>query len=129
MADILKDELVNDPLTRGYSAMTPEEAAANLNTKTRTRLRTSMTSSEVLNQVVVAEFNALTEANKRTIWDILHIGDINPTGVEATIFVNIFGAGSTTISNLSAARTESISRAQELGLGEVKPGHVEEVRR
>ena len=53
------------------------------------------------------------------------MGDnLNPFGIEATIFNNVFGA-SNTITALQAARIEQISRATELSLGHVKVGHVE----
>jgi len=86
-----------------------------------------MTASEVLNAVDIAEWNSLTDAQRQQIWDVLHIGGINPFGVEAIIFQNVFGT-STTITTLQAARVEQISRATELGLGIVKVGHVGEVR-
>lgn len=115
---VLRQELDNDPLTRGYSSMSDQEAANDLNTEYRTRNRVSMTPSEVYNCVVVSEWTALTDAQRAEIWDILHMGDpLNPFGLERDRFVTIFGGGSTTIANLASARAESISRAEELGLG------------
>ena len=131
MADIAKlaAELTDDPLTRGYAAMTDEEAADSLNTVNRTRNRDTMTASAVLNAVVISEWNALTDAQRQQIWDVLHIGEINPFGVEATIFVSVFGGGSATITALQAARLEAISRAVEQEIGDpVFPTHVEHAR-
>jgi hypothetical protein len=62
------------------------------------------------------------------VWNILHLGNINPFGIEADLMQDIFGA-STTITALQAARKENISRAEELGLGVVGAGQVEEARR
>lgn len=130
MSDILKDELTNDPLGRGYSGMTDEEAADDLNTiyatDPRTRSRVSMSATEVLNAVDPSEYNALISADKDRLWQLLGIGDLNPFGVEATLMVNLFGAGSTTITTLKAARVESITRVQELpGVrAPVKVGHI-----
>ncbi len=112
----LEDELLNDPLTRGYSGMTVQQIVDDMNTSYRTRNRTIMTASEVANQLNITEFNALTDADEAKIWNVLHLGNLDPFGVEATIFTNVFGGGSTTISNLQAARVESITRAEELGV-------------
>lgn len=119
----LRDEVINDPLGRGYSGMTASEVWADGHIEYRTRNRISMTASEIANQISVAEFNVLSAVDKAEIWNVLHLGEINPHGVEATIFQNIFGA-SDTITNLQAARVESISRWTELGLGNVKVGHI-----
>jgi len=124
----LRAELDDDPLGRGYSGMTDVEAAADLNTVYRSRDKASVSGSEILNGIVVSEWNALTDAQRQTVWDIVHLGEVNPFGIEATLMVNIFGAGSETISGLSSLRTEDISRAQELGLPQMKPGYVERAR-
>lgn len=126
---ILKDEIVNDPLGRGYSTMTDQQIADSINGLTRTRNRNAMTGSEIANQIVVSEFNGLSAAQEQLIWNILHLGELNPFGIETAMFVSVFGIGSATISNLQAARIEAISRADELGLGRIKIGHVEEARR
>ncbi len=120
MADTLRDELLTDPLSRGYSTMTDQEAADDLNTAYRTRDRTSMSASEVYNAVDQTNWVALTAVDQAEIWNILHLGEVNPFGREASRFVAIFGGGSVTITALQAARVESITRAQELGLPQHK---------
>lgn len=125
---LLKSEIDSDPLTRGYSGMTDAEVAESLNTANRTRNKTTMTGSEILNKIDPTEWNSLTDAQRQTVWDIVHLGTINPFGIEATLMVNIFTGGSTTITALAAARVESISRAQELGLGTVREGTVQQAR-
>ena len=121
---VLQSEISGDPLGRGYSSMTSQEIADDINTEYRSRNRTFMTASEVANQMDATEWVALTIDEQREIWDVLHMGgDLNPFGIEATIFNNVFGA-STTITNLQAARVESITRGVELELGHVKVGHV-----
>ncbi len=127
--DDLKDELVNDPLGRGYSGMTDEQASNSLNVVNRTKNKTSMTGSEVANAVDIGEFNALSAGDEQLIWNVIHIGDIDPFGVEATIFTNVFGMGSATITSLAAARKIPVSRAQELNLGRIGPGLVTEARK
>lgn len=125
---VLSDELTSDPLTRGYSGMTDEAAAADLNISYRSRNRTSMTGSEVLNAVDTTEWVGLTDAQRQTVWDVVHLGDINPFGVEQTLMINVFGGGSDTITALASARITLVSRAIELGLGSVRAGDVQRAR-
>lgn len=124
----LRDEVINDPLGRGYSGMTNKQVVKDLEKKYRTRNISSFSGSFVLNRIKKSEYDALSDADKDKVWQILHLNSINTFGVEAALFVDIFGAGSTTINNLSGARTESISRASELGLGKVYHRDVEKVR-
>jgi hypothetical protein len=125
----LRHELDDDPLGRGYAGMTDKEAAEDLNITYRTLNKDTMTGSEVLNAIVITEFNALSAEDQRTIWDVLHIsGDLNPFGLEATIFIAAFGGGSTTIANLASARVYYASRGEELGLSVVDEGDVNKAR-
>ncbi len=127
--DIIKDEIDNDPLTRGYAAMTDAEVADDMNTEYRTRPRPTMTSSEVFQAIVLTEFKALTDGDKSSIFGIMAFGNVNPFGREADVFIDIFGVGSGTITALAALRTVPISRGVELEVGVVKEGHVQEARR
>lgn len=115
------------PGTGAYSA-DDATAADEINAVNRTRNRTNMSGSEVINAVDSGEFTALDATNKQMVWDIVHLGNVNPFGIEATLFTTIFGGGSATITSLMAARTENISRATELELGNVKAGHVQRAR-
>lgn len=126
---VLWNEIQDDPLLRGYSGMTDAEIAADLNTAYRERNRTSVTGTEILNAVNKAEYNALTTANKELMWNLVSMGELNPFGIEADLFVDMFGGGSTTISQLQALRVDSISRAAELGLSDVNDGLVIEARK
>lgn len=126
---ILAAELTNDPLGRGYSAMTNDEVVNSLrNVKDRTRIRDRMDSSEVFQAIDLPEFNALTEIRQRNVMSVLGFGYVNPQGREADMFVAYFGAGSATISALQAARQESISRSYELGIPNVYEPDVAAVR-
>ena len=136
MADVLKDELANDPLVRGYAFMTDEEAAADLNTSYRSRDRTSMSGDEIAQAADPTEFNALDDGSANNTpdtkghWLALcgrsEIDPFSPANVQ--LVIAIFGAGSVSVANLNAARVESITRAVELGLRFVKTGHVQDVR-
>ena len=125
----LKSELSDGhPDTGAYNA--DDALAANqLNVVNRSRNFTSLTGSEVMNAIVKADFDGLSAANQQQVWNILHLGTINPFGIEADMMVSIFGGGSTTITALKAARKESVSRAVEIGIGEIKAGHVFEARK
>ena len=136
--DIFKDEVTNDPVARGYNGpgtanpgpgpMTDQQVTDDMRTAYRTRSRETMTASEVANAIDITEFNALSAGDEEVIWNVLHLGELNPFGIEATIFTSKFGGGSDTIVALAAARVESITRAQELGV-RVGPGLVNEARR
>lgn len=125
---ILKTEITDDPVSRGYSGMSNKDAATDLNIKYRTKNKETMSSTEVMNAIDKNEFNVLSADNKQLIWNILHISNINPFGIEADLFVDVFGGGSVTISSLTSLRVVNISRAVELGLGKIREGHVLEAR-
>ena len=124
----LKAELTDDPLTRGYAEMSDAEAAADGHSKYRTKPKTSMTGSEVLNAVVKSEYAALSADSKTAFWQLLHIGELNPFGVEKDLLIDIFGSGSDTIAALALARQDAISRWDDLGLGNVRAGDIQRVR-
>lgn len=124
----LRNELLSDPLGRGYAGMTDEEASIDLNTKYRTRPLARLQATEVLQNIDAGEYAALSQDQKAQLWGLLGIGDLNPWGVEATLIQSLFGGGSATLAALAAARNETISRAVELGLGVMKPGYVGKAR-
>ena len=130
---ILHDELTADPLTRGYSTMSDAQAAADLNTVYRTRAVERLDQADVYNAVVVSEFTALSADARREVWDIVQVGGasglwVRPGDTARARFITLFGAESTTIQALAALLTQDITRAQELGLSTVKPGHVTKAR-
>ena len=124
MADPLRDELLADPLGRGYSAMTDQEAADDLNLVNRTRNLVGLSGDEVAQAADPAEYNALADGAANNTADVKGQWlalcgrvTIDPFAVaNVQLVIAIFGAGSTTVSNLNALRVESITRAQELGL-------------
>jgi len=124
----LIDELTNDPLSRVYSAMTDEEAAADLNTVYRTRNRTSMSGDELFQQTNATEWAGLTEVKQNQWLAFCGRDSIDPFAAANVQFVqNIFGAGAT-VSALLAARLEDVSRATELGLSRVREGTIIKAR-
>lgn len=127
---ILSDEITNDPLARGYAGMTDAQVAASLTgVIDRTKTRATVSGSEIFNATDDVEYAALTDAQK-SAWDALCAIETIDTGngVAKAREAELFGAGTTTRSNLVALRTESVSRAQELGLGNVNEGDVRQAR-
>jgi hypothetical protein len=128
--EVLATELTTDPLGRGYSGMGDAAAAADLNTVYRTRIRETIESWEYFEAMDTAEFQALADAAKAYIRDLLAMGTVASTTSSKAVALTlaIFGGGSNTVANLNAVRTENISRAVELGLGVVYEGNVAEAR-
>lgn len=126
-ASPLEDELANDPLGRGYSTMTDEEIYDSGWVKNRNRSRTSMTGREVGAEVVSSEYNSLQSTKKTQFLELIASEDLDPYGLAETVVIDIFGSGSTTVSNLAAARVEVIGRWNELGISP-KVGEIEDAR-
>ena len=124
MAGDLRDELTNDPLVRGYSTMSDQEVAEDLNTEYRTRNRKSMFGDELAQQADDTELDALDDGSANNTADVKSHwlafcarGSVDPFATaNVQLVISIFGAGSQTVTNLQAARTEPISRAAELGI-------------
>ena len=127
IADLKVEDTAGHPDTGPYSA-DPVVAASEMNAINRTVNKTTMIASEVYNAIDGTEWLALTATQQEEIWNIVHLGDINPFGLEATRFTAIFGGGSTTIAALAALRKTDVSRAVEIGLGFIKPGNIMEAR-
>lgn len=134
--DILRAELTDDPLIRDYAAMSDVAAAADLNDDTRgiTLPINTLTAAEIYEQINTDEFNVLSDANKTTVDRILSLGgDINLTvsSKARTALLAVFAgaAGAITRSSIGAAVIRAVSRAEELGITNVREGHVQEARR
>lgn len=125
---ILIDEITLDPLGRGYVGMTDQQVADSLNEVNRTRNRSSMTASEVIESLNETEYLALTADKRSDFWGLLGSAPHDPFGFAATVMTDIFGGGSVTLSNLSTLRVEAVSRGVELGIGFVGEGDVWDVR-
>ena len=124
---ILSDELTNDPLARGYSTMSDLEAANDLNLVRIEVNRTVMSGSELLGHADALEWNLRTAEQKSNWLSLCGIDSIDPFGSAVQVVISVWGAGSVTIGNLQAARVETISRAQQLGIT-VNEGDVNHAR-
>ena len=143
--DILKTELADDPELRDYAGMlsgyTPNATTsedlrqnnialkavlADMKSKYRSKPRESMTGTEVFNAFDTAEYLALSDAQQDKVWKVLHLGTLNPFGLEAEVIKVVFGQGSTTVTALGTARTMPISRMEELQLTGLTTGDIQE---
>jgi hypothetical protein len=126
----LRTELTSDPLTRGYAAMSIQQAADNLNTANRASTVRSIAPGKIVSALVWSEYAALTADQKQVFWGMVGAGDLDPNDAKIkAIFAGLFGAGTTTRANLIALATGPlVSRATELGLGEVTAGDVGRAR-
>lgn len=127
--DALKTELLaGHPVTGTYSS-DDFVAAAELNVVNRTRNRDTVSGSEILNATDDAEFGALAVASKQLWLDLCGVEEIDTSsGVAKSLEADLFGAGTATRTNLAAVRSEDVSRGEELGLGFVGQGDVEDAR-
>jgi hypothetical protein len=126
---LLKTELTSDPLARGYSGMDDQTAAASLTTKNRQQERTVVPSFLILDNLVPAEWAALTAQEKQRLALIISAAQVNLKSANTRqAFLDAFAGGTTTRANLAALQNEQISRGTELGLGELHAGDVKYAR-
>lgn len=127
--ELLKAELISGhPGTGAYDA-DPVIAAGQLNAVNRTKNRASMSGDELFAATDSTEFASLTVEKKANWLSFCGRDTINPFGASNVAFVQwVFGGGSTTVASLAASRTTEAGRAEELGIGFVRPGHVTEAR-
>ena len=117
---LLKTEINTDELARGYAGMTDQQVADSLNAVDRQRNRTSMSRQEIYENIDVTALSGLTAIQVAQL-NLAMSDSVDPFGNAAQVFINIFGGGSNTVSALAAARVETVSRAVEIGVGEVIP--------
>jgi len=122
---VLRAELTNDPLARGYSGMTDKQVADSLNAIDRDQAVQSIGGQELFEAVVLAEYGALSASEMTLLNAFIDMGTIQVNGTNTkAVLLNMFGVGTTTRNNLAALQTTQISRATELGIGVVKEGKV-----
>lgn len=121
--------LYQEILLPAYSGKTDQQIADMLNAKTRSAERAVVESYEVLECIVPSEFTALTAAEKTRVQSILACGKVNLRGPNTRgMLAAAFDANTTTRANLIALQGKAVSRAEELGLGEVQAGDVARVK-
>jgi hypothetical protein len=114
--DKLITEIQSDPVR--YNPLTDQQLVDDLNSQRGdTRNKSSLSGDDLFKNTDDTEFAGLTD-HKRGIWVSWCNTDRDPFDTANVAFVLwVFGGGSTTISNLSAARVEAITRAQLIGVG------------
>lgn len=115
----LAAEIANDPKALGYEGRSDYEIATLLSTpglSAETIFRAYTDTAEVVAGIVRAEWTALSAGDKQFLADVilkaprLKTGDANLRTSVATIF----GVGTTSRANLTAAASKSASRAEVL---------------
>lgn len=127
----LKAEIAADPVALGYAGKTDQQIADLLNSLTtgRTIQRSVIPAHEILEATVPADWATLTAAEKQRYQTITGAGQVNLRGANTRLaLAAMFGAGTQTRANLIALQSVTISRAEELGLGRVEPGHTGKAR-
>lgn len=120
----LKNEILSDPLSIGYSGMTDKQVAEALNIVDRVLQRKSISGDELFGYTDVVEYASLSDAKKLQWLALCAIETVHRSAMP--IIKTIFPSASTTWENI--VKTETVTRAQELGLQKVRTGHVIEVR-
>lgn len=128
--DILKTELTTDPLARGYSGMTTDQKITSLNAVDRTLPVDIVSGAQIYEAIDQGEFDALVDADKEKVDRITNLGDrivVADAGRARNTLLAVFtvGAGPLTRTALAALKTRAVSRAEELGIGEVGVGLIE----
>ena len=125
--DIIAAELASDPLSRGYSGMEAEEAAADGHTAYRTHTRTTLTGTEMFEAFVPADLAVLSAGHQRLIAMVVGLGGQIPVGpgtnARASV-VEAFGVESATAIALLALLPVPQTRWDELGVGRVTAGDI-----
>ena len=144
MSYTLRNELTTDPDARGYASMTDAEAAADLNTPRITQLRERFVDARTVyvlfgpadGEAALQAFETVAETNpviKRTLnWmnpDQRGV-DVGLPAVRAMIDQLTPGVFSTEqAAALKEEGEQSISRAQQLGLGTATEGDVQRAQK
>jgi hypothetical protein len=113
----LKNELINDPLGRGYVAMTDAQAVTSLLTKNRPKDKLTMTASQIFEAIDLTEYTALSAADKGRVDVVLGLGDnifIGPSSKARSFLAGAFSANTATRTALLNSAVELISRSTEL---------------
>jgi hypothetical protein len=102
-----------------YNGMTEAQIIATINAGSATTLTTlTLSSSQIYDAIVPAEFQALSAAMQQFVRDIWGLGsgiDVGPASNARTVLAAAFGAGSTSRANLIALLNSTTTIAAGLG--------------
>ena len=117
------------PTSGAYSA-DPQLAADQINAKDQTRIKASISGSELFRATSKTEFAALPAAKQSAWRETCAIQDHDPAqgGITEATVLDIFPVQGATVAALQAARNETVSRAEVLGLGVVIAADIQRAR-
>ncbi len=102
--------------------MSDQEITDSLNAIDRVVSVDSLDSQDVVASLDPADMGGLTAVQQRNFWGIIGAGAVRISDTEVrAFFADLFGVATTTRANLLALANKTVSRAQEVGLGEVNP--------
>lgn len=135
MADVirlaaLRDELTVDPETIGYTGDDDGDLAL-LMAVDRSVEKATLTSSEIFESIDREEYEALSPLQQEQVRVVLSLGDNIQisSGTKARAWLlDAFVALTATRAALQSVATKTVSRAEELGLGSVHLGDVQNAR-
>ena len=76
----LREEIQNDPLSRGYAGMTDQQIADDLNSKYRSKNKTGVSGKDISDAINSAEYSALSDAQKDRIINFTQRQSVDPFG-------------------------------------------------
>lgn len=120
--EIIRAELDSNPGL--YSVMTAEQVVIELNAVDKVQTRNSIPGTELFGYTDQTEYEALTDPLKAQWLSLCAIQDIPKNAV--AIIKSIFSAITTTWTNI--IKTETVSRAEQIGIGRARVGEVERAR-
>jgi hypothetical protein len=126
----LKNELTNDPIARGYAALSDEAAAKTFEVNDRQPNRIDLDGGLLVASIVRSEYAALSAGDKDYVRLVALASSLPLTATLKTELGAIFPAGSATRTNLLALLKRPGNRAEELDLGGIpSPSDVANARR
>ncbi len=127
--DALRTEIVDDPIPRGYSAMTVEQIRVSLHVEDRPRAVESVTGQDIFEAVVPAHYVALPADDKQLFGTIVGMGEIKVGGTNTKLaLATMFSGATATLDALLALQTVQVSRLTELGIPVPALSDIEKVR-
>ena len=115
MSKISKIRIELDDNIGLYGTMTDQEVADELNIVDKSQNRTSMSRSEIYENIEPSVLGGLTTLQVAQL-NLAMSDSVDPFGNAAQVFTNVFGSGSATIIALAAARVETVSQATKLNI-------------
>ncbi|RMH12115.1 MAG: hypothetical protein D6698_15585 [Gammaproteobacteria bacterium] len=139
----LKNEIVNDPLGLGYSTMTDAEVASALNNTPANQVVQTFANAKTVLATLGANagatfldaLEAASASNSAVKWALMFIKSVDGIDVGNTETRNMLDQlaaanvlDPASVATIKALAEKTVSRAEYLGLGFVKPGDVEYAR-